>query len=90
MALKGGEARVYLADGKAVPNPVKISAYRDLPVKLLFNRDTTVIDAAAQRAYAGAHLLASDKPRYVGVRFRRRAGDKGESAGVVSVAVMKP
>ena len=90
--IKSGDARVYLADGnpaKRAEKAEKLTGPRDVAVKILLNRDTAVINAAGQRVYAGPHLLAADKPHYVGVRFRRRAGDKGDSIGIAAVAVLK-
>jgi hypothetical protein len=87
---KGGEARVFLADGSAAPHAEKVGGGHDLAIKLLLNRDIAVVDTGGQRLFAGAHLLAPDKPRYVGIRFRRKAGDKAEQVGVVSVTLQKP
>ena len=39
----------------------------------------------------GAHGLAADKPRYVGVRFRRKAGDtSNNTAWLLEIKVLKP
>ena len=88
--LKAGEARVYLPDGNAAPHAEKIGGYREVPVKILLNHEIAVVETAGQRVYAGPHQLSADHARYVGVRFRRRAGDKADSIGVVSVTLQKP
>lgn len=90
---KAGEARVFLADGHAVPRGEKFLNLREIPVKLILNRDTVIVETAGQRLYAGPHLLAPEKPRYVGIRFRRRAGDatdKGDPLGITSITLQKP
>lgn len=88
--LKAGEARVFLADGSASPQSTKAGNKRDLAVKLLLNRETAVVETAGQRLYAGPHQLAPDKPRYVGIRFRRHPGDKSEGVGVTGITIQKP
>ena len=87
---KAGEARVFLPDGRPDPHGEKFGTARDLPVKILLNRDIAVIDTAGQRLYAGPHLLAPDRARYVGIRFRRRAGDKGDHLGAIGITLQKP
>ena len=90
---KAGEARVFLADGRSVPQGEKFPNIREFPVKLILNRDTVIVESASQRLYAGPHLLSPGKSRYVGVRFRRRAGDatdKGDHFGITSIALQKP
>lgn len=87
---KAGEARVFLADGNPTPKGEKFANLRDLPVKLLLNRDVVIVETAGKRLYAGPHLLAPDRPRYVGIRFRRRSGDKGDHLGIVSIGLQKP
>lgn len=58
-----------------------------LTVRITFDRDVAVVESGGRRLYAGPHGLAPDKPRYVGVRFIRAAGEAGESAAVRSVDV---
>ena len=87
---KAGEARVFLPDGRPAPHGEKVGSARDVPVKILLNRDIAVVDSAGQRLYAGPHLLAADRPRYVGIRFRRRPGDKGDPLGVTTITLQKP
>jgi hypothetical protein len=86
---KAGEARVFLADGSAAPHAEKLGNHRDVAMKIVLNRDTAIVDTAGQRLFAGPHLLSATQPRYVGIRFRRRAADKGDRLGILSVAIQK-
>jgi hypothetical protein len=87
---KAGEARVFLADGTAAPHAEKLGNVHDVSLKILLNRDTAIVDTAGQRLFAGPHLLSSTQPRYVGIRFRRRAADKGDRIGIASISIQKP
>jgi hypothetical protein len=58
-----------------------------LKVRISFERSVAVVESGGRRLYAGPHGLAPDKPRYVGVRFLRAAGESGGSATVRSVYV---
>lgn len=90
---KGGEARVFLADGRSVPQADKFPNVREFAVKLVLNRDTVIVESAGQRLYAGPHLLSPEKSRYAGIRFRRRAGDTADKAdhfGITSISLQKP
>jgi hypothetical protein len=88
--LKAGEARVFQADGKAAPQAEKLPGWQNVPIKLALNRDTTLIEVAGKRLYAGPHLLDPAKPRYAGVRFFRRAAEKSEHLGLASTVLQKP
>ena len=88
--LKAGEARVFLADGNTAPKSEKFANVRELPIKMLLNRDTVIVETGGKRLYAGPHRLAADKPRYVGIRFRRRGVEGGDPLGILSVWLQKP
>jgi hypothetical protein len=88
--LKSGEARAFLADGQATPQGERITGPREVAVKMALNRETTVVEAAGKRLYAGPHLLDPAKPRYAGVRFLRRGEEKWDNLGVVAVTLQKP
>jgi hypothetical protein len=88
--LKAGEARVFLADGRAAPQGEKFPNLRELPVKLLLNRDTAIVETVGKRLYAGPHLLDPARPRYVGVRFLRRGGETWDHLSVGTVTLQKP
>lgn len=60
-----------------------------LTVRLIVNAEVVVAEVGGKRLWAGEHRLGRDKPRYVGVRFLRRAG-KGESHALIrSIMVSK-
>jgi hypothetical protein len=89
--LQGGQARVVLPGSEAPRTQsdhyVKSPA---LTITIQFNRDLAVIDSRGNRLYAGPNALDHDKPRYVGVRFRRHVGEKSDHVGVASIVVQKP
>jgi len=90
--LKGGAARVALGDGK-VPVPAeKVDTKKPtgVNVKLRFNKDTVVVESGDTRLYEGPHKLSETSPRYVGVRFRRKAGDGSDGVWVTAINVSKP
>ena len=68
----------------------KLANLKEVQVKIQLNRDTAIVETAGKRMYAGPNQLAPDHPRYVGVRFRSRAGDTWERTGVGAIVVQKP
>jgi hypothetical protein len=89
--LKGNESRVFLADASAGAVAEKVGNWKnDVGVKMLLNRDTVIVQAAGKQLYAGPHKLSADAPRYVGVRFLGKSGEKWDGLGVTSAAVLKP
>ncbi len=89
--LKGTEGRVFLADATAAPVAQRVPNWqKEYPIKLLLNRDAAVVQAGGKQLYAGGHKLSSDRPRYVGVRFLARPGERGDAVGVTSVTILKP
>jgi hypothetical protein len=90
--LKGGAARVALADGKVPVQGEKIDPKKSasVNVKVRFNKDTVVVESGENRLYEGPHKLSDASPRYVGVRFRRKAGDNSDGVWLMSINVQKP
>jgi len=89
--LQNGQVRVVLPGSETTRTESdRFTGSRDVTVLVLLNRDLAVIDSRGNRLYAGPNALLPDKPRYVGVRFLRRAGDKVDPLGVTSIAVQKP
>lgn len=76
------------ANGRSQGEGVNLGADgQSVKVRITFDRDVAMVESGSRRLYAGPHGLAPDKPRYVGVRFIRAAGEAGESAAVRSVNV---
>jgi hypothetical protein len=90
--LKGGMARVGLADGKLPVQGEKIDPRKtpSVNVKVRFNRDAVIVESGDGKLYEGPHKLGEASPRYVGVRFRRKAGEQTEGVWVTGLNVMKP
>jgi hypothetical protein len=90
--LKGGAARVALADGKVPMQGEKVDPKKQptVNVKVRFNRETVVVENGEERLYEGPHKLAEAGPRYVGVRFRRKAGDTSDGVWLTGIKVSKP
>jgi hypothetical protein len=90
--LKGGAARVALADGKVPVQGEKIDPKKtpSVNVKVRFNKDVVIIESGENRLYEGPHKLSESSPRYVGVRFRRKAGDASEGVWLTGINVSRP
>lgn len=88
--IKGTESRAFLPDGKNASSGEKFGDQRDVSIRVRINRDTALIDASDRRMYAGPVGLATDKPRYVGVRFLRHGSDDWDRLAVRSLVVQKP
>jgi hypothetical protein len=91
--LKGGAARVALADGKVPVQGEKIDPKKtpSVNVKVRFNKDLVIIESGENRLYEGPHKLSESAPRYVGVRFRRKAGDaSADGVWLTGINVSKP
>jgi len=97
--VKSGEVRVALPGKSVCPEFDQVADLREVAVRILINRDLAVVDGPRTRTdlpvekqhlYAGASGLAPDKPRYVGVEFLRRNGDKSGHLGVASIVIQKP
>lgn len=89
--LQNGQVRVVLPGSESTRTENdRFAGTREVTVRILLNRDLAVIDSRENRLYAGPNGLAPDKPRYVGVRFLRRPGEKWDHLGVGAVTVTKP
>ena len=90
--LKGGAARVALADGRVPVQGEKIDPRKpqSMNVKVRFNKDTVIVESGEERLYEGPHKLAEGSPRYLGVRFRRKAGDASDGVWLTGINVLKP
>ena len=75
-----GEA-VNVGGGAGATEPTTVN------VRITFDKDVAIVESGGRRLYAGPHGLASDAPRYAGVRFIRTVGEASEGAGIRSVNV---
>jgi len=90
--LQGTNQKVMLSGREQTkaprPEPPSGDPTAPIPLRILVNRDSAIVESNNQRLWAGPHDLPAS-PRYVGVRFLR-TGPKGpEPAQVVSIRVMK-
>ena len=94
-SITGKESRVFL-DGKPALKSDRQLTKNEIPIKFLINRDFAVIEIEGQRLYAGANMLSTTNPRYMGIRFRHHQDDKNKGqkpvdhVGIVSVTLQKP
>jgi hypothetical protein len=88
--LRSGESRAFLPDGKQAPQSEKVGAAGEVHVRIVLSKDLTIIESAGKRLYAGPNLLSSTQPRFVGVRFLGRVGEKWDHLAVASLMVQKP
>lgn len=88
--LQGSQAKLVLPSTPIEAQSDKLANQKDLQVRIQLNRDTANVETNGKRLYAGPNQLAPNRPRYVGVRFRSRAGDKGEHWGVSGISLQKP
>jgi hypothetical protein len=90
--LQGTSQKVMLSGREQVkaprPEPPPGDPAGSIPIRILVNHDSAIVESNGQRLWAGPHELPA-LPRYVGVRFLR-TGPKGpEPAQVISIRVMK-
>lgn len=89
--IQNGRTKVVLPDGRVESQGEKIKDLREpVIVRILMNRDVAVVETNGTRLWAGPHQLSASEPRYVGVRFLRRGGDKQEHVVVQSIRIQKP
>jgi hypothetical protein len=90
--LKGGTARVALADGTVPVQGEKLDPKKGptVNVKIRFDKGTVIVESGDTRLYEGAHKLSAAGPRYVGVRFRRKVGDGSDGVWLTTINVLKP
>jgi hypothetical protein len=88
--LKGGAARVALADGKVPVQGEKVDPRKSVNVKVRFNKEMVIVESGETRLYEGPHKLSESSPRYVGVRFRRKVEDKSDGVYLQAIKVLKP
>lgn len=87
---KGSTAQVFLPNGLSQGLVERQKDSRDKTVRIVFNRDVALIDMNGKRLWAGGHDLATDQPRYVGIRLIRTAGDKADAVVVTGLRLLKP
>jgi hypothetical protein len=90
--LQGTNQKVMLSGREQAksprPAPPPGDTAASIPIRVLVNHDSAIVESNGQRLWSGPHELPA-LPRYVGVRFLR-TGPKGpEPAQVVSIRVMK-
>jgi len=88
--LKGGAARVALADGKVPVQGEKVDPRKSVNVKVRFNKEMVIVESGENRLYEGPHKMSESSPRYVGVRFRRKVGDVSEGVWLTGINVSRP
>ena len=84
-----GQGRVETV--KQFDKPVTVRVVVDKDRALVESRKGEGADAQTENAtvlWSGSHGLASDKPRYAGVRFIRGAGESPDVAAVKSIRVL--
>jgi hypothetical protein len=87
---KGPTAQVFLPSGLSDGQVDQQKDARERAVRLVLNRDVAYVDMNGKRLWSGPHQLATDKPRYVGVRLIRTSGDKTDAVIVTGLKVLKP
>jgi hypothetical protein len=88
--LEGDRVSVVLPNGRVGSSEQRIKpSAQPLTVRLVMNRDYAMIDSAGTQLWAGENQLAPDKPRYVGIRFLTKAGDKLPPISVQSARIQK-
>jgi len=90
--LQGTNQKVMLSGREqakaARPVPPAGDPAASIPIRILVNHDSAIVESNGQRLWAGPHDLPA-LPRYVGVRFLR-TGPKGpEPTQVISIRVMR-
>lgn len=86
--LQQHEAKLVLPNGRLAAQSGRLGNLGEgLPVRIVIGRETAIVDVANQRLWSGSHDLASDKPRYVMLRFIRKPGDKTDTMAFRSVRV---
>jgi hypothetical protein len=90
--MRNGQAQVGLPGGGVYQDKSALpKGSQTITVKIMMNKETVIVQSGENKLYEGAHGLAGDKPRYVGVRFRRKAGDTSNNTAWLSeVKVLKP
>jgi hypothetical protein len=90
--LQGPDQKVMLSGREQARYPRPQAPAGDpaasIPLRILMNRDSAIVECNGQRLWAGQHGLPA-LPRYVGVRFLRTGGKGREPAQVISVRIMK-
>ena len=92
--VRGGQQQVALPDGRVGAAGERIKLPATVTVRVLVNRDVSVVESSAgdggsKRLWAGENQLGADSPRYVGVRFLRRAGSERQDAVVIQSVQVK-
>ncbi len=95
--LQGGDVKVGGLPNDAVVSQKLIDGQQPATVHLSIKAGRQFLTAeasagndAVKQLYSGKGELASDKPRYVGVRFKLKGSERPESVTVQSVTIQKP
>ncbi|HVT88160.1 MAG TPA: hypothetical protein VHD56_04855 [Tepidisphaeraceae bacterium] len=74
--LQNNESQVVLPTGRIETQSTNsLESRNNMVVRLTIDHDQAFVDIGKRRFWTGAHLLADDKPRYVGIRLLRKSGD---------------
>lgn len=91
--LRDGQWSVFMVkqDVTAVGEAMKVGEGGNIPLLIKVDRQFVIVESEGKRLYAGTHGLPQDKPRYPGIKFLTRGGEKGlEEVTVQSVRVLRP
>jgi hypothetical protein len=89
--LQNGEVRVVLPGSQKTLTQIDaVGNSREVTVRIVLGRDLAVVDSRDSCLYAGENRLSPKKPRYLGILFVRRAGEKWDQMGVASITIRKP
>lgn len=89
----GGLAKVILVAGQQARTAAEQKASPDkgaARIAIRVNRKFAIVTVDGREIYRAANDLSAEGPRFVGVRFIAKPGDKLDGATVQSVRVMKP
>lgn len=87
--IQQGKVRVILPDGRSAAEQA-LSGREAVTIRIRCNNDAAIIEQNGKPIWSGAHQLSPDRPRYVGVRYLARDGEKLDAVSVRSLKVLQP
>jgi len=89
--LQAGKPSVVLPDGTFAAVGSAIGKVPDLSVRFILKDDLVIIETGGMRLYAGAAHLDASRPRFLGVRFVQKPGEKtADRVSVTAITIKKP
>lgn len=85
-----GRVRVVLPDAKARTDVALDTKSAQTTLRIRCNADSAVIEQNGKVVWAGQHHLSPDQPRYVGIRYLARPGDKTDAIRIKSMKLLEP